>query len=276
MTNLLFKHPLDEETVWEWIANTFEYGGNSNGPITAERLRYNVGDIITFEGTIEGTIAREGIIEDIIVGSNLFNFKKRLQVEVGTPLPRPSADWLYGDTHYHSEFTRNTYEWGGCLNTVAQSIRAMDIDWVTITDHASNQLDWDLNASQWSALRTRINTINASTGLPFILGEEITAIPGNNSDEGGIHLLVYNNNYFIDGTVTITNRPTRPIAEVLNDVWTQAGRAFAAHPMNCEQQSFLGDIVPWKVPSPSGTNSSCDSLPAYDTYPTAIYIYCTS
>ncbi len=117
---------------WEHTATMFEGVEESdlNGkPITAGNLGFDTGEIIDLEARITGK-DEINILEKVL-------FKRRLHVLVGKPFPRPNADWLYGDAHYHTEFTRNPYEYGGGLNTVKLALEAIDLDWVTTTDHAS-------------------------------------------------------------------------------------------------------------------------------------------
>lgn len=62
-----------------------------------------------------------------------------LTVHAGeSPLPRFSEDWVYGDIHYHSQGTDNEGESATSLRAVAQAIKAMGLDYVFATDHASN------------------------------------------------------------------------------------------------------------------------------------------
>lgn len=256
----IFFHDFDEqkieETFWEFVATEFENADNAglNGmPITPAALGYGVGDTVELIASMEG---EDELWREV-------DFSIRLRVEVGGPFPRPDDNWLYGDAHYHTEFTRNPYEFGAGLNTIRQALDAMDLDWVTLTDHASDNNDWDLDEGDWNRARNRINAMNSQSGLPFLMGEEITCQPVAGREENGIHLLVYNNDSFISGEISTDVHAKYDLSSRLAAL-NGAGLAFAAHPSdNMEVNRMLGvdigDIVPWS-PGNFGTALSYDTF----------------
>jgi hypothetical protein len=64
--------------------------------------------------------------------------REELRVHYGNPLPRFDASWVYGDLHYHSEGTDNEGEAAINYRSVAQAIKAMGLDFVFATEHASD------------------------------------------------------------------------------------------------------------------------------------------
>jgi len=224
---------------WEWVATEFEDAENHdlNGkPITAEYLGFETGDTIELEARING--------RDDWWQGGAFNFSRRLRVHVEEPFPRPSSDWMYGDTHYHSQYTANPYEYGGGLEILKLAIEAIDLDWITVTDHASDFSDWDLNTWRWNQLKDQINDKNTASGLPLILGEEITCQSTSGIGEKQIHLLVYNNEKFVSGKIDMLNNALTSLYSVLNELNADS-LAFSAHPMDQTDIIFVGDIAPW-------------------------------
>ncbi len=222
---------------WEWVATEFENAENSklNGkPMTAENLGFDTGDVIELKAWIEG--------RDDWWQGGAFSFSRRLRIRVETSFPRPDSDWMYGDTHYHTKYTANPYEYGGGLETLKLALKALDLDWITITDHASDYSDWDLNARRWNELKAWIERNNNISGLPFIIGEEITCQARTGSDN--IHLLVYNNDKFISGEIDGLNNAQLSLYSRLNELNAE-GLAFSAHPADSMDIMFVGDIVPW-------------------------------
>ena len=120
--------------------------------ITANNLGFSENCTIEFEAAINGKDAIGPVA-----------FKRRLKVVVGAsnrPLPKPDANWTYGDAHYHTRFTTNPYEWGADLRMVKMGLKAIGLDWVTTTDHASDISSWDLNKSKWETLLNEANDLN--------------------------------------------------------------------------------------------------------------------
>ena len=69
-------------------------------------------------------------------GARLYS---RLLVHAGEqPLPRFGAGWVYGDLHYHSQGTDNEGESAHSFRGVIQAMRAMGMDFLFATDHASS------------------------------------------------------------------------------------------------------------------------------------------
>ena len=234
-----------------WELNIYTFRGTADPAldgqlITPARLGYQTGDDIYFRVLIQGE-------DEFWIPSE---FKKYLKVHVGVPLPKPAANWFYGDTHFHTEYTNDPKEFGGQLTAVRDAANAMGLDFITTTDHASDLADvgwqgwfgcWDLCQASWDDLKKRINELNDGNGLLFIWGEEITcqAVDGDGA-KGGIHLLVYNNDSFISGKINAANIPEFSLENRLKELDSTA-LAYAAHPMDSLDIVVLHQIAEWST-----------------------------
>jgi len=144
------------------------------------------------------------------------------------------ADWYYGDTHYHSEYTRNPYEYGGPLSMTAEVAKAIGLSWVTVTDHsyclshpktpAEEQL-----GNRWQSYQQAVKRTNGLYKDVLLVGaEEVTVRRG----FLGLHMLSFGNPFFEDhhpagfgslGMKTVLER-IRKGAEA------DRGFVYAAHP----------------------------------------------
>jgi hypothetical protein len=142
--------------------------------------------------------------------------------------------WYYGDTHYHSNFTDNPYEYGGPLSATAEAARAIGLSWVTVTDHSyglSRPLtESELEAgNRWQSRKDAISRLNAQCEDVLLIGaEEITV----KKPPAGLHLLSYDNPFVEDlhpagfGTYTMQEAFDR----ILEKSAGRPGFLFAAHP----------------------------------------------
>jgi hypothetical protein len=114
-------------------------------------------------------------------------------------LPQVSG-WYYGDTHYHSEYTLNPYEYGGPLSMTSEVARAIGLSWVTVTDHSYGLSHPRTQAEQeqgnrWQSYQRAIKETNERHGNVLLLGaEEITV----RSHFAGLHLLSFGNPFIED------------------------------------------------------------------------------
>lgn len=151
-------------------------------------------------------------------------------------------NWYSGDTHFHSEFTNNAYEFGSTVKATSKATSAMGLDWITITDHSC---DFPPIGVGFQTLQDSINNHNLTSSCLLIRGEEVT-IDNNNTNnlvDDKIHLLVYNKNVFIRGPenyFTFTNDNSGNLT-TLNNALNQNvnGIAYASHPYD-EMDIFLG------------------------------------
>jgi hypothetical protein len=151
----------------------------------------------------------------------------------GADLPRLDG-WYYGDTHYHSNFTDNPYEYGGPLSVTAEVARAIGLTWVTVTDHSyglSRPLTEDEIevGNRWQSRRKAISRVNECSRDVLLIGaEEITV----KKPLAGLHILSYDNPFVEDhhpagfGTFTMQEAFNR----ILEKSGDTPGILYAAHP----------------------------------------------
>lgn len=113
------------------------------------------------------------------------------------PLPLGRAEsagsprrWFYGDTHYHSSYTNDIWEFGNPVQAARYAGRAIGLDWLSITDHSCDLDDQDPEdggMTRWQRLERDLAKPEISDhSFRMIPGEEITF----RSAAGGyVHLL---------------------------------------------------------------------------------------
>jgi hypothetical protein len=149
-------------------------------------------------------------------------------------LPRVDG-WYYGDTHYHSEFTNNPYEYGGPLAATAEAARAVGLSWVTVTDHSyclshPKTPQEKKRGNRWQTYQRAIGEANTRyPDLLFVGAEEITVRKG----ISGLHMLSFGNPFVEDtqqmgfGSVTMAEAFERVHASGSGG---EGGFIYAAHP----------------------------------------------
>ena len=162
------------------------------------------------------------------------NYSKQFVFRTLVPeadLPR-ITDWYYGDSHYHSEFTDNPYEFGGPLPMTAEVAKAIGLSWVTVTDHSyglSRPKTPEEQGNRWLSYKKAIKETNERYEDVLLVGaEEITV----KKFISGLHLLSFNNPFVEDhhlagfGTFTMEEALDKIQADSTNN----AGIIYAAHP----------------------------------------------
>lgn len=179
-------------------------------------------------------------------------FTQYLNVFVGTGGFPSFENWYSGDSHFHSEFTNNAYEFGATIKAISKATSALGLDWITITDHSC---DFPAVGVGFQALQDSINKYNDSSSCLMIRGEEVT-IDNNNTNnlvDDKIHLLVYNKNLFIRGPenyFTFTNDNSGNLTTLSNALNQNLNSiAYASHPYD-EMDiflggSFIGNLLSW-------------------------------
>lgn len=154
------------------------------------------------------------------------------------PLPR-FPNWFFGDFHYHSNYTEDMVEFGAPLAATVDMARAMGIHFFAVTDHSydldDREDDWLTNDPQipkWFRMLDEVKRLNKSVRDFVILpGEEVSA---GNSKGKNVHLLIINNNNFIEGKGDgaerwLQTKPDFSIIQIL-DRLEDEGLAIAGHP----------------------------------------------
>ncbi len=178
------------------------------------------------------------------------------------------TNWYAGDTHYHSSYTDNPWEFGFPIEATVEAGKSIGLDWNAITDHSFDIGDsktTDPN-HKWDALKREVNTYS-SESYKLILGEEVScyghdiiwSIWSLSYIRGVVHFLVLGMENFenVDGTgldfipgghddPTCIGCTTSNLEEVIEMVNIQGGVSYAAHPEGHrgEEVGYL-DRVPW-------------------------------
>jgi hypothetical protein len=125
--------------------------------------------------------------------------RRYLQVhlaEHALPLGRAATNenprrWFYGDTHYHSSYTNDIWEFGNPVRDARYAGRAIGLDWLVITDHSCDLDDQDPefgSLTRWARLRQELAKPSISDKhFRMIRGEEVTLL---NASGGYVHMLV--------------------------------------------------------------------------------------
>lgn len=183
-------------------------------------------------------------------------FVQTLGVFLGNSNLSPFENWYFGDTHFHSEFTNNLYEFGSTIRAASKAASAMGLDWLTITDHSC---DFPPVGVGFQALQDSINLYNAISSCLMIRGQEVTIDNDNTNNwvDDKIHLLVYNKDLFIRGPenyFTFTNDNSGNLTTLSSALAQNAdGIAYAAHPYD-EMDIFLGGSLIGNLLSWSSSN----------------------
>jgi len=186
--------------------------------------RFSSGDIIYLKATID---YEDGLPWDEYLS-------KILEIRI-TEEGLPKFDgWFQGDCHFHTSFTNNPYESGGTFEMIHHSARAMGVDFVMTTDHASDScyifgiLVDDLNLSDWLAIPDSIAVYGSSNPI-IIRGEEAEI---QSLTDGRNHLLIHGADDFFSAPIPNAN-PTRTQQDARNFLLASPEAvSYPAHPYN--------------------------------------------
>lgn len=82
-------------------------------------------------------------------------------------------DWYCGDTHQHTKYTHNIYEFGAPIYATKAANNAMGLDWMIVTDHS-----FDLDPDEWD-IQTADCNANSDENFRVLQGEEVSCyVPG--------------------------------------------------------------------------------------------------
>lgn len=85
----------------------------------------------------EDLLGAQGV--DYLPTRGVWQFANTFRVHFAQqPLPRFDSGWVYGDIHYHSQGTDNEGESGYSYRAVIQAMKAMGLDFIVASDHASS------------------------------------------------------------------------------------------------------------------------------------------
>jgi len=272
---LLWDHDFDDERIgddpsednfWTYITTVTEgHAGLPDGtPLTPANLGYGAGDAVQLKVSVYYR-------DDIINYTN----SRYLRVQVGHgAFPWPE-DWYGGDTHYHTMYTNNLYEFGVPVPAVGLSAVAMGLHWLTATDHscdldetgdgsysyATHQWEYTVQSpsgtqtvyrdnpsygSSWNALGADVSDLD-SPEFRLYRGVEINvASVDGDSWQKTLHALFYNPDYIhspLSGA--LGERPVYPSLPDGLDALAAGGFAYAAHPLSDLSAEWAG--LDWGV-----------------------------
>ncbi len=154
------------------------------------------------------------------------------------PLPT-LGEVVWGDLHYHSNYTEDQVEFGAPLSATARLAAALGLKFFAATDHSydlddclSNMLENDPDLKKWQQFQREVRDWNLGHPQVVILpGEEVSCA---NQRQQNVHFLILNHPDFIPGKGDgaerwFKTRPDLSIAEILKNLGPDA-LAFASHP----------------------------------------------
>ncbi|NOZ07416.1 MAG: hypothetical protein GXO91_00900 [FCB group bacterium] len=130
---------------------------------------------------------------------------KPFQVYLATDRLPGSSQVIWGDLHYHSNYTEDMVEFGAPLEPTMLAGRALGLDFIGVTDHSydlddrpSSWTETDPNLERWHQSRQEIERLNDRHNFsPFLIAAEEVTI--HNSRGQNIHALVYDHDEFLPG-----------------------------------------------------------------------------
>ncbi|MFA6042388.1 MAG: dockerin type I domain-containing protein [Patescibacteria group bacterium] len=187
-------------------------------------------------------------------------YSQHLQVKIASPWPSLPG-WYRGDTHFHSEFTDNAFEYGGNFDFNVEASQAIGMQWTTLTEHS-----YDVTATEWDQLVARSLAASNATfrlipGLEFSVDTNET----NESVDDRIHVLGLGLNKWIAGpdivpSFNVTANQPRTLSAVLTDITDANGVAYASHP---ESDSLPIDVFGFLPPWSNANYTTALSFPVF-------------
>ncbi|MFH1679009.1 MAG: FlgD immunoglobulin-like domain containing protein [Candidatus Eisenbacteria bacterium] len=250
-----------EHNYWTYITTVTEgHPSLPDGtPLAPAALGYGPGDAIQLEVSI-------------YYRDDWFNYTagRTLRVHVGSgPFPWPQ-DWYGGDTHLHTMYTNNLYEFGAPVPAVRLAAAAVGLDWLTATDHscdldetgdgaysyATHQWEYTIQSASGTTAVVRNNLDHGSSwgalgadaaeadgpGLRVYRGVEINLASVDPDTYGKtLHCLFYNPEYIASPLSGAPGeRPVTPSLAAGLDALEPEGFAYAAHPLSDLSAEFGG------------------------------------
>lgn len=166
--------------------------------------------------------------------------------------------WYCGDTHYHTDYTNVNGELGWSISDTSRNITNAGLDFFFVTDHSNSIKHWG-GKSIWEDFKKECNRYPNC-----LIGNEINCDYTKRAfldyTEEGNHLLAYDYSSYIDdgsqvflasGTINVPDSSfptinTPSCEEVINNVTSQGGFTYAAHPTSEYDILGINIISPWK------------------------------
>ncbi len=151
---------------------------------------------------------------------------KRVQI---SPEDIPTiTDWYCGDTHQHTNYTHNVYEFGAPIYATRAANNAMGLDWMIVTDHS-----FDLTPEKWNVSSADCDA-HSDNLFRVMQGEEVSCyLPGTDINPWQYkynHLLVYGTDFIPGGEWEDGTGSDYTPAEAIAIANSQGGVTYLAHP----------------------------------------------
>lgn len=169
-----------------------------------------------------------------------------IRVSIGQPLPN-LAGWWRADTHYHTQYTDNVFEFGGYIPTVAKAAQSIGLHAICVTDHST-----DLTPANWDSVVSK-STAASHAGFLMIPGLELTLDSNESNDlpDDRIHLLAIGLSRLLPAPeeccVTNSSSQLWTLRRGLDSVTVQNAVAMAAHPASNYSVGFGGNLAIWSA-----------------------------
>ena len=158
----------------------------------------------------------------------LDNWEGPLNVRIAQDDIPKAIDWYCGDTHLHTNYTSNAYEYGAPIYATRASNNAMGLDWMIVTDHS-----FDLNPAKW-AISSADCDAHSDGFFRILQGEEVSCyLPGTEPISQFYqynHLLVYGADFIPGGEWEDGTGSDYTPAEAIAIANSQGGLTYFAHP----------------------------------------------
>ena len=142
-----------------------------------------------------------------IIKIDNYRFLKKEPLKIYRSAEKLSTNnkFIFGDLHYHSNFTNDQVEFGAPLNATQIIASSIGLKFFAVTDHSYdlddevfNFLKNDESLPKWKLIKSEVNTLNKNKNLSkIILGEEVSC---RNENDKNVHLLVLGSDRFIRGS----------------------------------------------------------------------------
>jgi len=152
------------------------------------------------------------------------NWEGPLDVRISQEDTPAITDWYCGDTHQHTNYTRNVYEFGAPIYATKAANNALGLDWMTITGHS-----FDLNLGKWN-VSTADCDAHSDNLFRVLQGEEVSCyLPGTDQYN---HLLVYGADFILGGEWEDGTGSDYTPEEAIAIAKSQEGVTYPAHPFD--------------------------------------------
>lgn len=142
--------------------------------------------------------------EFVFENDNLPGFHTKFTTYLAKESLPKFENWFSGDPHFHSNFTDDQVEFGADINSAVHLAKRMNLDWFFVTDHSydlddceNNYLKNNPEFPKWKKMKNAVKTIQKEEKYPILFGEELSC---GNSKNRNVHLLLINNEKFIQGS----------------------------------------------------------------------------